>query len=217
MRATIYTLHASAPEKRKLQKVVDTVRRGGVLLYPSDTGFALGCELSNKNAIQRIRTIRRLDESKLLTFLCGSLSRLSEFALVEDDAYKAIRRLVPGPYTFVLNATKNVPRYAQDPKRRTAGIRVPADPLSQLLLEQLEAPLISITAKDADGVYLDDPDALVERFAAQVDVAITLDRYGFVGESTVVDLTGRAPQILRRGAGFERVSEFIEVAHDAVA
>ncbi|MFH1812288.1 MAG: L-threonylcarbamoyladenylate synthase [Pseudomonadota bacterium] len=217
MRATVFTLHASAPEKRKLQKVVEIIRRGGVVLYPSDTGFALGCELSNKGAIQRIRAIRRLDESKLLTFLCASLSRLSEFALVENDAYKIVRRLVPGPFTFVLNATKNVPRYAQDPKRRTSGIRVPDDSISQLLLEQLEAPLISITAKDAEGRYIDDPDDLVESFAGQVDAAITLDRYSFVGESTVIDLTGSAPQILRRGAGFDRVSEFIELALDSVA
>jgi len=213
--ASIYSMHSRAPERRKLGQVVATLRQGGVILYPTDTGFAFGCTLSNKDGIRRIRAIRRLDEKKLLTFLCPSLSDLSTFAVVEDREFRLLRRLVPGPYTFVLSATKNVPRFAQNPKRRTAGLRVPDHLLSQLLLQELGSPLISITAKDAEGVYLDEPDELVEHFSKQVDAAITLDLYDFEGDSTVLDLSDGAPVIIRRGAGFDRVREHVDV--DAVS
>lgn len=211
MRAAIHAMHASAPERRSLAQVVSTLRAGGVILYPSDTGFAFGCTLSNKEGIRRIRAIRRLDEKKLLTFLCPSLADLASFAMVEDHEYRLLRRLVPGPYTFVLQATKNVPRFAQNPKRKTAGLRVPEHLLCQLLLAELGAPLVSITAKDADGVYLDDPDELVAHFERQVDAAITLDSYDFAGDSTVIDLSDGAPTVIRRGAGFERLCDFVDV------
>jgi len=209
--ATVYRMYASAPERRKLAQVVTTLRDGGVILYPADTGFAFGCTLSNKEGIRRIRAIRRLDDKKLLTFLCASLSDLASFALVDDPDYRLLKRLVPGPFTFVLAATKSVPRFAQNPKRKTAGLRVPDDRLCQLLLEALEAPLISITAKDEDGDYIEDPDELLDRFGKRIDAAVFLDNYDFAGESSVVDLSRGTPTLIRAGAGIERLREHIDL------
>lgn len=222
MSATTYLLHTKAPERRKIAKIVDVINQGGVVLYPADTGYALGCALSNKGAIARIRSIRQLDERKSMTFMCTSLSDLASFALVEDSTYRILKRLVPGPYTFVLPASKNVPRFAQDPKRRTAGLRVPDDSISQALLEALGAPLISISAQggedddpdlDVDETLLErqHPDLIVEQLARQVDVAITLDQYNFVGESSVVDLTQNPAQLLRAGAGLEQLLQIMDL------
>lgn len=137
MASEILTIHSKTPEIRKIKMVADTLRNGGVILYPTDTGFTLGCELANKSAIAKLRAIRKLPMSKSLTFLCDSLSNIAEFAKVSNKAYKTIKSLIPGPYTFVLPASKNVPKFAQNPKRKTAGIRVPQNDLSQLLLMNL--------------------------------------------------------------------------------
>lgn len=223
MPATIYALHSRAPERRKIAKIVDVIQRGGVILYPSDSGYALGCALSNKNAIARIRSIRQLDSRKSMTFMCASLSDLASFALVEDATYRVLKRLVPGPYTFVLPASKNVPRFAQDPRRRTAGLRVPDDLVSQHLIEALGAPLISISALPAEDRDDDDfdieeaiqervhPELVVEQFSKLVDAAITLDQYNFVGESSVVDMTKSPVQLLRAGAGLSHLASIIDL------
>lgn len=209
MPALVYNIHSKNPEKRKLQKVCEALNEGAVIIYPTDTGFSLGCGLANKDAIQKIRQIRQLPEDKALTFLCSSLSNISEFAKVSNNAYKTIKRLIPGPYTFILPASKEVPRYAQDPKKKTAGIRVPDNILSQALLEELGSPIISISAKIDDFKYTN-PEELLEKFLNQVDVAIKSDEYNFVGESTVVDMTTDEFKIIRHGAGISKVLEFVD-------
>ena len=201
-------LHAITPETYKIRKVLDAVRDGAVVLYPTDTGFALGCCLSKKQAITRVRQIRRLPEHKHLSFICDSLTNISEFAKVSNHAYKVIRRLIPGPFTFILPATKAVPHYALDPKRKTAGIRVPDSTIALTLLRELGNPLISITAKHDDQDF-DSPDALVAALSPLVDVVITPHEYAFFGESTVIDMTQEEFHLVRRGARIDEVLEHI--------
>lgn len=213
MGALVLNIHSETPELRKIRKVVEELRNGAVILYPTDTGFTLGCELSNKEAIDRIRTIRKISLNKELTFLCRSLSNISEFAKVNNDAYRTIKTLIPGPYTFVLPASKHVPRFAQNPKRKTAGIRVPDSTLVQLLLKELDGPIISISAKregfDEDSIL--DYDYYVDLFRSMVDVAVTSDTYDFQGRSTVIDMTESKFLIAREGAGIEKVAHLMEV------
>lgn len=210
MASLVLSIHSKTPELRKIEKVVNALQEGAVILYPTDTGFTLGCELSNKEAIQRIRAIRRISDSKAMTFLCNSLSNIAEFAKVSNTAYKTIKALIPGPYTFILPASKLVPKFAQDPKRNTAGIRVPDNVLSQLLLKENGAPIISISAKNDEVKEGFTPDDIVEVFSKHVDVAVRSDSYSFVGESSVIDMTTDEFSIFRQGAGYEKLTNFLE-------
>lgn len=205
MPAEIYKLHPENPEISKVKKIVNKLRDGAVMLYPTDTGFTLGCKLACKPAIENLRKIRKLPSKKALTFLCRDLSNISQYALVSDAAYKAMKRLIPGPYTFVLNASKAVPRLAMHPTRLTTGIRVPDCTISQALIAEIEEPIISISAKIEDKnvdkfAYLQ-PDEIVEAFYKLVDVVVTSETYNFAGESTVIDMTNDDFQIIRNGAG----------------
>lgn len=212
----IIPLHPVTPEQRLIATIVEELRNGSLVLYPSDTGMALGCALRNKSAIERIRRIRNLEETKYMTFLCPSLSNLATYAQVSNRAFRIIRRLVPGPVTFILPATKAVPSYAHDPKRRTVGIRIPAATIPQSILIELGEPLISISAKGTDEDLLT-PEQAIEEFGAYVDCAVTVQHHSwyteplFAGPSTVLDLTGEDPRILRRGAAIEQVEALLDV------
>ncbi|MCX6153922.1 MAG: L-threonylcarbamoyladenylate synthase [Candidatus Kapabacteria bacterium] len=210
MSALLYSIHSKTPELRKIRQVADALRQGAVVLYPTDSGFTLGCELSNKDAISRIRAIRNIPETKEMTFLCRDLTNLSEFARVSTHAYRTIKGLIPGPYTFILPASKMVPKFAQLAKRKTAGIRVPDNILVQLLLKDLGSPIISISAKISNDDVEHSPDAILAAFTKLVDVAVQSDDYHFLGESTLIDMTNEEFLITRRGAGYDRVHEFIE-------
>lgn len=209
MSALKLNIHRETPEANKIDKVVQGLRDGAVILYPTDTQFTLGCALSNKEAIEKIRKIRQLDDHHSMTFLCNSLSNISEFAKVSNEAYKLVKRLIPGPYTFILPATKNVPKFAQDPKRNTAGLRVPENVLSQALLSAHESPIISVSAKVADRTFGNDIDALIDYFSKLVDIAVYSDIYEFHGESTILDLTTDDFQIAREGAGMIKIRDFL--------
>jgi tRNA threonylcarbamoyl adenosine modification protein (Sua5/YciO/YrdC/YwlC family) len=211
--ALVLNIHSETPEIRKVQKVADALKSGAVVLYPTDTGFALGCELSNRQAIDRIRSIRKLPPHKEMTFLCYSLSNISEFAKVSNSAYKTLKRLIPGPFTFILPASKNVPKFAQDDKRNTSGIRVPENVISQLLLKNLGMPLISISAKNDDVDY-DNIDEFTDSFIRHVDIIVKTDNYNFLGESTVIDMTTDEFKIIRHGAQVAKVLEFINFEQD---
>lgn len=211
MSSVTLTMHPENPDLRKIYKIVEALREGAVILYPTDTGFALGCALDNKAAAERIRALRRLPDSKSMTFLCDSLSNISEYAKVSNKAYKTIKGLIPGPYTFILPASKLVPKLAQDPKKKTTGIRVPNDILSQTLLKSLKAPMISISAKNDNLVdHFTDPEAIIKEFRNQVDIVAIADEYHFVGESTVIDMTTDEFVISRHGAGIDKVFEFVD-------
>jgi tRNA threonylcarbamoyl adenosine modification protein (Sua5/YciO/YrdC/YwlC family) len=211
MGALVYNIHSETPEMKKISAVADAVNDGAVILYPTDTGFTLGCNLSNKNAIEKIRRIRGFSTDKSLTFLCDSLSNISEFAKVNNEAYKTIKRLIPGPYTFILPASREVPKFAQNPKRNTAGIRVPQHTLARLLLKDVGHPIISISAKIGDNEMPNSPDELADAFTKLVDVVVTSEKYNFLGESTVIDMTEEQFYLIRKGSGWDKISEFVSL------
>jgi len=211
MASEILTIHSKTPEMRKIVKVIQALKGGAVILYPTDTGFTLGCELSNKGAIERIRQIRKIHAAKEMTFLCYSLSNIAEFAKVSNLAYKTIKRLIPGPFTFILPATKEVPKFAQSQKRKTAGMRVPDHILSQLLLKEMGTPIISISAKSEEQIGITHPDDIVDKFAPLVDIAVRSDNYNFAGESTVIDMTTDEFAITRHGAGVTKGMDLVEM------
>jgi len=209
MSALVLNIHYQTPETNKIAKVVDALKNGAVIIYPTDTQFAIGCALSNKEGIERIRRIKGIDENHAMTFLCESLSNISEFAKINDEAYKLIKRLIPGPYTFILPASKQVPKFAQNAKRSTAGIRVPNHNLSQTLLKALESPIIAISARLEGESSAFDEEQVLNNFSKLVDIIVTSDSYHFVGESTVLDLTGEEYEVVREGAGMDKLSDFI--------
>jgi tRNA threonylcarbamoyl adenosine modification protein (Sua5/YciO/YrdC/YwlC family) len=214
MAAIELMIHSKTPELRKIAKVVEGLNDGAVILYPTDTTFTLGCALSNKDAINRIRAIRKISNEHSLTFLCFSLSNVSEFARVSNASYRAIKRLIPGPFTFILPASRMVPKFAQNPKRKTAGIRVPDNVLSKLLLKNLGSPIISITAKTPEGVYIEDPEELIDAFSPHVDIAVRSDKYNFKGESTIIDMTSDEFRIVREGADVEKALELVYLVEE---
>lgn len=211
--ATIYKLHPETPQIRRIEKIRDALRNGAVMLYPTDTVYAIGCDLNVKSAVERVRQIKRLSNDKPLTFLCSSLSNISQYAQVSDTSYRLIKHLIPGPYTFLLPATKLVPRLVMAPKRKTTGIRVPDHPICQSLLKALDNPIIStsaITIGQTEPVQ--DISELFDRFDKLADVIIddqTPLRYQV---STILDLTETEPLVVRKGLGWDAVADWEEMA-----
>ena len=186
------------PEPRKIQRGVDALNAGDVIVYPTDTVYGIGCALGHKRAIDRIYHLTGKDEHQPLTFVCEDLSDIAKYAAVDNSQYRLLKRLLPGPYTFVLPATKEVPRMLLS-KRKTVGIRVPNHPVSQALCKALGVPIISTSASYRGEEPLNDPAEIVQRFRG---IELVLDT-GFCGvvSSTIVDLTGSEPVIVRQGAG----------------
>jgi len=224
--ARIYTLHPDNPQIRTIEQIRDELQDGAVMLYPTDTVYAIGCDLNEKPALERVRQIKRLSNDKPLTFLCPSLSNVATYARVSDSAYRIMKHLVPGPYTFLLPATKLVPRLVQDPKRKTTGIRVPRQPVCLALLEALGNPIISTSAhlpQDEQGrssearmptgsalsVETEGNISRVElfdRLDKLVDVIVDNGSEPSYQVSTILDLTGEEPVITRRGIGWEEAA-----------
>lgn len=210
MAAQYLKIHHITPENSKIAKAAEAIKNGAVVLYPADTGFSIGCRLSDKNAIEKLRRLRNLSTNHALTFLTESLSNVSLFANVEDKAYKTIKRLIPGPYTFILPASKQVPKLAQNPKRKTAGIRVPSSPFLIQLLQQVGSPIISSSARvTEDPTHYSKPDEIIKHFGNQVDLVIEFSEYDFTGESTVIDMTSDEFMVIREGAGMDAVSDLM--------
>jgi len=186
------------PEPRKIQRAVEALKLGEVIVYPTDTVYGIGCALGNKRAVDRIFHLTGKDESQPLTFVCADLSDIAKYAVVENHHYRMLKRLLPGPYTFVLPATREVPRTLLS-KRKTVGIRVPNHPVALALARALEVPIISTSASHQGEDPLNDPAEIVSRFKG---IELVLDA-GYCGivSSTVVDLTGPEPVIAREGAG----------------
>lgn len=186
------------PEPRKIQKAVDALKQGEVIVYPTDTVYGICCGLGHKRAVDRIFHLTGKDESQLLTFVCADLSDISHYAVVENAAYRLLKRALPGPYTFILPATREVPRMLLS-KRKTVGIRVPNHPVAQALTRGLGTPLLSTSASYRGEEILNDPAEIVARFKG---IELVLDA-GFCGvvPSTVVDLTDGEPVVIREGAG----------------
>ncbi|MEB3291028.1 MAG: L-threonylcarbamoyladenylate synthase [Leptolyngbya sp.] len=206
--ATLYRLHPETPQSRKVATIVEALSQGAIALYPTDTVYAIGCDLNHRGSVQRVRQIKQLANDKPLTFLCSSLSNITDYALVNDSAYRIIRRLIPGPFTFLLPATKQVPRLVMDPKRRTTGIRVPNSPICLALIEALGHPIISTSALSVVPHPTTQPRLIdkVEVFDALdklVDIIIDDDEPMTYEVSTIIDMIDENPTILRKGLGWE--------------
>ena len=209
--ATLYSLHPETPQSRTVSTICDALQRGAIMLYPTDTVYAIGCDLNDKAAVARVRQIKQLSNDKPLTFLCSSLSNISEYAIVEDQAYRLMRRLIPGPYTFLLPATKLVPKLVLNPKRKTTGIRVPDSPICQAILEQLGNPIISTSAHlpEQDEFAQLEKAVLFDLFDKIVDVIIDDDQDAGYEVSTIVDFTEKSPQIVRKGLGSDALESLL--------
>jgi len=190
-------IHPHHPEPRKIGQAVTVLKRGGVIAYPTDTVYGIGCDIQDKRAIERIYQMKPMAKDHLLAFLCPDLSDIARYARVDDSAYRLMRRLAPGAYTFVLPASKEVPKVLLM-KRKTVGIRVPKHPVPQAILRELGAPIIS-TSATYDGETLFDPAEIDDRFP-QLDMVLDADACGAIS-STIIDLTGTRPEIVRIGAG----------------
>lgn len=216
--AAIYQIHPQNPQYHQVEQVVNALRDGAVMLYPTDTVYAIGCDLNAKSAIERVRQIKQLSNTKPLTFLCDSLSNIATYARVSDAAYRIMKHLVPGPYTFLLPATKLVPRLVQDPKRKTTGIRVPDHTVSLALVAALGNPIISTSAhlarEDGSGTtklptkLVDARLELFERFEQLVDLIIDQGLEPGSQVSTILDLSSPLPRVIRRGLGWEAVADW---------
>jgi len=197
----LFEIHPDNPQSRLLRQAVCIIKSGGLVVYPTDSGYALGCQLGDKQALDRIRKIRQLEESHFMTLMCRDLSELSIYAQFDNKVFRLLKSFTPGPYTFLLKATGEVPRRLLHPKRKTIGLRVPDHAIALALLEALDAPLMSTTLSLPDrDVPLMEPGAIEDLLGKQVDLII--DGGNCDPEpTTIVDLQGELPSIVRRGKG----------------
>ena len=196
-----FEIHAANPQQRLITRAVAVIRGGGVIVYPTDSCYALGCCLGDKAPMERMRRIRELDSGHNFTLVCRDLSELATYARVDNSAFRLLKALTPGPYTFILQASREVPRRLQNPRRKTIGLRVPRHPITQALLESLGEPLMSSTlALPGDHLPLTDPGEMWARLNTQVELVID-GGYCGIEPTTVLDLTGATPKVLRHGRG----------------
>lgn len=196
-----FYIHPQNPQPRLINQSVEVLRKGGVLVYPTDSGYALGCMLGEKNAMERICRIRHLDSAHNFTIACRDLSEISTYAYVDNTAFRLIKNNTPGNYTFILKATKEVPRRLMNEKRKTIGLRVPSNAIALALLETLNEPLMSTTLMLPGNDFAEsDPEQIQETLGKQVDLII---HGGFLGQkpTTVIDLTDATPEVVREGTG----------------
>lgn len=192
-------INAQNPQMRLIRKAVDVLKDGGVIIYPTDTVYGLGCDLSNKRGIERIYDIKKRNKKQPLSFICSDLKHISQYAQVTDYAYKTMKRLLPGPYTFILEASRLVPKIIL-PKRPTTGIRVPDNEICLSLIRELGQPIISTSVKTQDGEDLGNPSIIGEYFGRIVDLIID---GGMIDPqpSSVISLIDDNAQVLRIGKG----------------
>ena len=195
------SIHPENPQQRLIAKAAEIVRKGGVIVYPTDSVYAIGCHIGDKQALDRIRAIRHIDKNHNFTLMCRDLSELASYAKVDNSAFRSLKASTPGPFTFILPATSEVPRRLMHPKRKTIGLRVPDSPIAQALLEELAEPMMSVTLILPDDDYpLSDPYDIRAALEAHVDVLIDGGHCG-LEPTTVVDMTGPVPEITRQGMG----------------
>lgn len=195
----LISIHGQNPQMRLIKKAVETMQQGGVVIYPTDTVYGLGCSLFNKKGIERIYDIRNYNRKQPLSFICADLKDISHYAKVSDFAYKTMKRLLPGPYTFILEASRTVPKIIL-PKRQTTGIRVPDNAICLALVRELGEPVINSSVKDDQGEYLGDPREIEEKFRRRVDMVID---GGILSPapSSVISLMEDQVEVIRTGKG----------------
>jgi tRNA threonylcarbamoyl adenosine modification protein (Sua5/YciO/YrdC/YwlC family) len=199
--AQLYSVHPLNPQLRLLRQAAQLIDHGAVAAIPTDSSYALVCHLDDKPAADRLRRIRHVDERHHLTLLCRDLSEIANYAKVDNVQYRLLRQVTPGPYTFILEATREVPRRLSHPSRKTIGIRVPEHPVALGLLDVLGQPLISTTLLlPGDDAPLNDAQLILERIGHDLDIVMDAGACG-IEPTTIVDLTGKEAVIVRRGRG----------------
>ncbi|MGA0556837.1 L-threonylcarbamoyladenylate synthase [Larkinella sp. VNQ87] len=203
MAAEYLTIHPQTPEERKIRHVVEVLRDGGVIIYPTDTIYGLGCDIHNTRAIERVARIKGIKPQKNdFSFICHDLSHIADYARVSNQAFKLMKRLLPGPYTFILDVSSRVPKILHTNKR-TVGIRIPDHSIPRAIVKELGNPIITTTIKDIEDdivPYITDPEIIFERFQHQVDIVIDGGMGGNI-PSTIIDATTDAFEIVRWGLG----------------
>ncbi|MDT8371618.1 MAG: L-threonylcarbamoyladenylate synthase [Gammaproteobacteria bacterium] len=196
-----FHLHPDNPQKRLIIQACDIIRKGGLVVYPTDSGYALGCHIGDKTAMDKIRRLRQVDDNHNFTLVCRDLSELSIYAKVNNSVFRAIKAHTPGAYTFILPATKEVPRRLQHAKRKTIGLRIPENNIALALLEELNEPVMSSTLIMPDELMpLTDPEDIVDRIGKQVDLVID-GGFGSLEPTTVIEFIDDIPEIIRVGMG----------------
>lgn len=196
-----FQIHPVTPQKRLINQAAEIVRKGGVIVFPTDSAYAIGCQLDDKQAVDRIKRIRKLDDKHNFTLMCRDLSDVGVFAKVGNTQYRLLKQFTPGAYTFILEATSEVPRRLLHPKRKTIGMRVPDNPIIQQLLAELGAPIMSSTLiLPGEADPMTDPEEIRDRLEHELDLIID---GGFCGleATTVVNMTGPVPEVTREGKG----------------
>jgi tRNA threonylcarbamoyl adenosine modification protein (Sua5/YciO/YrdC/YwlC family) len=196
-----FYMHPDNPQARLIKQAVALIREGAVLAYPTDSAYALGCHLGDKPALERITRIRELNDKHNFTLLCRDLSDIATYAKVDNATYRLLKTYTPGAYTFILNASSEVPRRILHPKRKTIGIRIPDHIICQALLTELNEPLLTTTLQlPGDTEPLNDPEIIRDRVGSRIELIID-GGHGTLEPTTVVDLSGDAPVVLREGRG----------------
>ena len=199
--AQYFSIHAENPQPRLIRQAGEIVRAGGVIVYPTDSCYALGCHIGDKDAERRIRDIRQVGSDHHFTLVCRDLSEIAHYARVDNQQFRLLKAATPGSYTFILEATREVPRRLQHPKRATIGLRVPQHPVAQALLAELGEPILSSTLiMPGDALALNDPDEIRERLEKQVALIMDAGSCG-LEPTTVIDLTAELPSVVRKGRG----------------
>lgn len=199
--AKLVEVHPQDPQPRRVRKIVEALRDGALIAYPTDSSYAFGCRIGDKRAIERIHRIRRTDKRHNFTLVCEDLSEISVYAKVDNWAYRLIKSLTPGPYTFILPATRKLPKMLQNPKRRTIGIRVPDHVLVSAMLEELGEPIMSSTLSlPGDDRPLTDPQDIIERIGHEIELVVECGPTG-LDPTSVLDLSSGTVEVLRAGRG----------------
>lgn len=198
----LISIHPDNPDERKIRRVVEALREGAVIVYPTDTVYAIGCSLQKSKAIEQVARIKGLKPDKAnFSIVCQDLSSLAEYAIVDTPVYKIMRKALPGPYTFILNASNRIPKYF-NANKKSVGIRVPDNKIVRMIVEELGHPLVTTSVHDDDEIieYTTDPELIHERYAQQVDLVID-GGFGNNEASTIIDCTSGEPELVREGIG----------------
>ncbi len=199
--AQFFSVHPTHPQPRLVRQAAEIVRQGGLIAYPTDSCYALGCHIGDKDAMDRLRSVRGIDDKRHLTLMCRDLSEIAAYAILDNVQYRLLKAATPGSYTFILRATREVPRRLMHPRRKTIGVRVPQHPVAHALLAELNEPMLSATLQlPGDEAPMSEGVDIRARLEHQLDLILDAGHCGIV-PSTVLDLTGGTPVVLRAGSG----------------
>jgi tRNA threonylcarbamoyl adenosine modification protein (Sua5/YciO/YrdC/YwlC family) len=205
--AQLIEIHPESPQLRLIHRAVDIIRKGGVIVYPTETSYAIACHLGDKQALDKIRRIRQLDDKHNFTLVCKDLAQVSTFTKISNDAYRLIKALSPGAFTFVMEATREVPRRLQHPKKKTVGIRIPDHPVAQLLVQELGEPLFSSTLLlPGEEEGMTDPYDIKNRLDSELDLVIDAGIIEFE-QTTIIEFSADGAEIIRQGKGLAPMLE----------